>query len=285
MSRTNWPERKMKELVRAIAVEKWEKYAKTAMMLPAEELICLKAAVKNGLIKINTTFLHIVEKETKIASLIREEMEQMGWKKDRYHLHVCELHEVQLPKTTKIEYAFLDVCGGISPGIVRWLHDNQPNFSSTARIGLTFCSHVRNSSCRELPDEINQTLTIDQKRESLKLLLQADGNWLGETFGLVKKGSTKAGDLVAWNNQQEIMKAIFSGVFCALSDSMIEPTFAIQYKEPGYATTMHFLEVKLKPLDNKQKRACRFSWISHLAPELVKVSARRRRNQAKRRAA
>lgn len=295
MSRTNW-NRSAKNGIRSIATEKLtpKGYVNTAIMMPGRQLLCVKKAISTGLIRINKTILHIIEKDFAIANIIQRRMEQMGWKASKYHLHNCGLCDVRLPKGTKIEYAFLDTCGPISPAIIRWLHNNQSKFSNTARIGFTFCSHVRIG--RELPHEINQSLTHAQKLECLKLLVQAEGNWVAETFGLVKSGTTKANGLVGWNNQQEIMRAIFAGIFCALSKSTVKPTIAIQYKESGHAVTMHYLEVELKSSRNVQNKDCRFSWIGHLAPEFVRVSANRsesarrawvtrRKNQAKRRAA
>lgn len=274
MSRSDWNSPR-KNSVRNMATANLNKgrCAREAIMMPGHQVLCVIKAVKNGLISVNKTILHVVEKKPAIANIIQKRIEKMGWGKNKYHMHNCKLHNVKLPKNAKIEYAFLDTCNPISAKAIRWLHNNQSQFSSTARIGLTFCSHVRRG--REVSHEINKALTYTQKCECMRLLLQAEGNWVGETFGLVKKGTIRANELVGWNNQQEIMKAIFAGVFCALSDSLVKPTIAVQYKEVGVATTMHYLEIELSSPRNKQNDKSRFNWIKNIVPKFAQVSASR----------
>lgn len=269
MSCINWGDRKIKEVIRTMATRNIDnRYAKVALMIPGEQILCLKKAMKNKLIRVNETMLHIVEKDWNIANTIEKQIKELGWKNSSYNLYHCGLHEVQLPKTTKIDYAFFDVCDSITPDIIRWMYDNQNRFTTTARIGFTFRIHIRHG--RRLPDEINKTLTYEQHRECLIHLLNAkNNNWIADTFGLVRVGSSKATVLVGWTNQQEIMRATFASILCAFSNSSIHLRSSIKYKEKGQAQNMNYLEINLKPLSKMQKQTDRFKWISHLIPELI----------------
>jgi len=270
MSRSNW-DRTVKNGVRTIATRKISSVARNALMVPGRQLKCIKEAMKNNLIKKNETHLYLVEKDYRVAKIIADRLKSMGWEKDYYSIYNCKFHLLELPKNMKIDYAFLDLCGPIDGNIARWLHDNQDKFYAYARIGMTFCAHVRVG--RQFTDEINDVLPITQKNSFMQILAQSDPNWLFETFGLINgnRNSTRKSQLCAWNGMKEIMQATWSSIYCALNKFNVSVTNSIKYKEPGPAIMMHYIEIKLSG-SSKGTAQKRFDFISDLATEIVRPS-------------
>ncbi len=267
MSRSNW-DRVVKNGVRSIATRKENRTSKNALMLPGLQLKCVKEATQNGLIKKNHTHLHIIEEVNKTAKIIEKRLKALGWRKNKYTIHNNSLHLIELPENIKIDYAFIDVCGVIDGDIARWLHENQEKFHAHARIGLTFCAHVRHG--RLFTDDINNVLSAGQQNESMKILAQSNSNWLFKTFGLIngKRNKIRKNKLAGWNSMKEIMQATWSTIYCAFNNFNLSVNHSIQYKEPGCAITMHYIEVQLSGFNKTRQN--RFEWIRYHAPEIVR---------------
>lgn len=118
--------------------------------MPAEECLCIKEALKQGTIDLDTHILAI-DRDYKVCNKIREELTKLGFN----HLDVYngKLENsgswLEYKGKGKIDYAFFDCCGECREDILDALILNNTLFKKGAYIAFTFQAFTRHSHTKE----------------------------------------------------------------------------------------------------------------------------------------
>lgn len=245
----NW-NRPQKGKMRTIATRKIDSTPyQTALMFPGEQQLCIKQALRSGIIT-KKTFIYAVEKDPYVTWKIREYLDQAGF---NYYLHEGDLFTFKLPNKAKIDYAFVDLCGPITPYTLKWLHDNQNHFMDNCRFIATFSTLTRGMS--QFVEELNSNLSkIVKDNTTIQLVKMGRGDLVRNDFGYISHHNTqtKQSFLVANHNVRTTYLTTVDALIAVFSKQFdLQLDYCNTYKENGYTNRMFFIHGKLH--SHKQK--------------------------------
>jgi len=180
-------ERPNKARVREYALAKGqlERAAKCVVLLPAEKGHDIELGLKNGLLNRNT-FVIAVEKNPIIAKNMGKLLSKNF---NNFHVHAGPIETLKLDEVgpCKVDYAFLDFCGNLTPQIADWIDQYSNQFVSNNVIHFTFKAinrkkQFQNSIIKTCPESINN---IDRHLENCR------NNLVSELFTNGKKNQSQ----------------------------------------------------------------------------------------------
>lgn len=128
-----------KNKCRKLAAEFPHRTAKSVLMMPSGESLCVKEAVRSGLIKGTTKAVFVERNRTTFGSMTTT-LDQLGVQGDRLR---HGLHRVNLDRT--YDYAFLDFNGPITTDSAQWIMSYlAPRLSLPCDLAITVHAAYRN---------------------------------------------------------------------------------------------------------------------------------------------
>ena len=172
MLQKNW-DRKNKNIMRRIAIQRVGAKLKTILMLPSHSCLDLKSMLEKGFIGRNT-YVIAVEFNPKNVPSIRNFLKKHF---NDFAIFEGAIEDFDLPELLgkrKIDFAFIDLCGLLKASVADWLYEVRHCFADGCRIPITLKLNQRNG--KYLPAV--KKISGHQIHPEVKELLQCNNNML-----------------------------------------------------------------------------------------------------------
>jgi len=117
-----------------------------SILLPGRDLLDVREGLSTGRLT-TQTHLIVFEKDAQLAVHILCELRRLGFRNvtlRNEHLEKCDLFGALAPGEL-VDFAFLDFCNQLTPGICHWLVSNEQYFTPDAVVAITLSTMARNN--------------------------------------------------------------------------------------------------------------------------------------------
>ena len=266
--------RPQKDIARTLAVKKHGKVAKVALFLTIPSIPDIKQALKTKTISKQTKIIvaHF-EKKASVATnhrnceAIKSDLRRAGF---RDFLVVCDYLEKSFGEIktylgrSKINYAFIDLCGEITSSVALMLHNLQDFFAEKARIGFTVAVNGRSyNNLAEYRRVFDGHLPVEATA-----ILQSPhmGEWMSGMFGYVKidaQGYYTTREKARMMSVNVVGNFLwqFAAVTSVMNNRKIDLMDAIMYRDE---TNMGFVQFVLGEKESRENAASRLEPMEHV---------------------
>jgi hypothetical protein len=145
-----------RKAVKETIIGQWDQYgqpvqphepiqpSKTALVFPSESCADVQEALEVGRITTDTHLI-VVERVKKSVPIIKRKLRGMGFSNVTYHIGSLDSLNLSacLERGERLDYAFFDVCGMVTHGLLQWFERNltDATVAKDAHVAFTFdCS-------------------------------------------------------------------------------------------------------------------------------------------------
>lgn len=136
-----------KDVPRQIVMQSRRQKAKTALTLPGDKMLCVKAGVEAGVFNQHTQHIFVERNTSTQTSIAREmrrlhcEWEPKFWRDELYKMPLRSLLE-----NAPLDFAYLDLCAAINGRVARWVFTELSQaIGEGATIAVTLSRNYRRS--------------------------------------------------------------------------------------------------------------------------------------------
>jgi hypothetical protein len=238
--------RDMFEISRQFAQHtKRHKVYSCAMMVPAEDCLCIKAALKEGIIDTDT-YIVAIEVDTITCQKIRETLRGLGFKNFRIiNKFFSKISVEDFKLVPPCDFVYLDLCGIYTANVYRTISYLKFHgaIDKDAPIALTAMLTDRTNFWNtEEPPTVdykfsNIPKTLENAQQLASMLVQNIGDEYGVTYGRSYKNSIDAAPMLTLLCQKKVIKKVKKSnklhiqQVAEISESGCPKTYDMNYKK------------------------------------------------------
>lgn len=136
-----------KDVPRQIVMQSRRKVAKTALTLPGDKMLCVKAGFVAGVFNHHTQHI-FVERDEKLHTRIAREMGKLDceWEPRFWRDELCKMPLRSLLDNVPLDFAYLDLCAALNGRIARWIFTElSQSLADNATVAVTLSRNYRAS--------------------------------------------------------------------------------------------------------------------------------------------